>query len=147
MPAWSRLSAKCLRSRRSWGCRLSVSCGGAWGAAGVSGAVGPCCPLGLVAVCARGRCLLISGVASSCRMFGFALFRRMFGVASPRLISGRRGACPPASRPRSELRSARRLEARLGPAGPAATSNRAWLSFVCCRPGPAAAHRRRGQAP
>ena len=34
----------------------------------------------------------------------------------PRLISGRREACPPASRPRRELRSARRLEARPGPA-------------------------------
>ena len=34
-----------------------------------------------------------------------------------------------------------------GPAGPAAASNRACLSFVCCRPGPAAAHRHRGQAP
>ena len=44
-----------------------------------------------------------------------------------RLISDRRGACPPARRPRRELRSARRLEARPGPAGPAAASNRAVL--------------------
>jgi len=56
-----------------------------------------------------------------------------------RLISGRRESCPPASRPRRELRSARRLEARPGPAGLAAASNRACLSFVCCRPGFAAA--------
>ena len=34
----------------------------------------------------------------------------------PRQISGRRAACPPARRPRRELRSARRLEARPGPA-------------------------------
>ena len=44
-----------------------------------------------------------------------------------RQISGRRVACPPARRPRRELRSARRLEARPGPAGPAAASNRAGL--------------------
>ena len=47
-----------------------------------------------------------------------------------RLISGRRGACPPACRPRRELRSARRLEARPGPAGPAASSNRAVLGVL-----------------
>ena len=44
-----------------------------------------------------------------------------------RLISDRRGACPPARRPRRELRSARRLEARPGPAGLAAASHRAVL--------------------
>ena len=33
-----------------------------------------------------------------------------------------------------------------GPAGPAAASNRACLSFVCCRPGPAAALGLRSQA-
>ncbi len=43
----------------------------------------------------------------------------------PRLISGRRESCPPASRPRRELRSARRLVVRPGPAGLAAASNRA----------------------
>ena len=48
-------------------------------------------------------------------------------VPGRRLISGRRVACPPARRPRRELRSARRLEARPGPAGPAAASNRAEL--------------------
>ena len=37
------------------------------------------------------------------------------------------GGGPPASRPRCELRSARRLEARPGPAGSAAASNRAGL--------------------
>ena len=37
------------------------------------------------------------------------------------------GGGPPARRPRRELRSARRLEARPGPAGPAAASNRAGL--------------------
>ena len=42
----------------------------------------------------------------------------------PRQFSGRRAACPPARRPRRELRSARRLEARPGPAGLAAASNR-----------------------
>ena len=45
----------------------------------------------------------------------------------PRQISGRRAACPPARRPRRELRSARRLEARPGPAGLAAASNRSGL--------------------
>ena len=48
----------------------------------------------------------------------------------PRQISGRRVACPPARRPRCELRSARRLEARPGPAGPAAASNRAGLGAL-----------------
>ena len=46
------------------------------------------------------------------------------GGLLPRQISGRRAACPPARRPRCELRSARRLEARPGPAGLAAASNR-----------------------
>ena len=100
----------------------------------------------------------------------------------PRQISGRRAACPPARRPRRELRSARRLVVRPGPAGLAAASNRSGclcgcpgqapppptgtaagpsgalhtsgaLSLTCCwllcleaRPGPAAAHRHRGQA-
>ena len=45
-----------------------------------------------------------------------------------RLCSGHRMACPPARRPRRELRSARRLEARPGPAGPAAPSTRATLA-------------------
>ena len=56
----------------------------------------------------------------------------------PRQISGRRAACPPARRPRRELRSARRLEARPGPAGLAAASNRSGVSVCClarpCRP-------------
>ena len=65
-----------------------------------------------------------------------------------RLISGRYGAGllgvpvgggPPASRPRRELRSARRLEARPGPAGLAAASNRAVLGIA----GPAAREARR----
>ena len=85
-----------------------------------------------------------------------------------RLLSGRRVACPPARRPRRELRSARRLEARPGPAGPAAASNRALAlpppsgtaarpcrprgglqssGAWCACPGPAAAHRHRGLAP
>ena len=63
----------------------------------------------------------------------------------PRQISGRREACPPARRPRRELRSARRLEARPGPAGLATASNRSGCLCVAW-PGPAAAHRRRGQA-
>ena len=53
-----------------------------------------------------------------------------FLLLVPRLISGRRESCPPASRPRRELRSARRLEARPGPAGLAAASNRAALIAV-----------------
>ena len=64
----------------------------------------------------------------------------------PRQISGRREACPPARRPRRELRSARRLEARPGPAGLATASNRSGCLCVAW-PGPAAAHRHRGQAP
>ena len=55
---------------------------------------------------------------------------RGFCCLQPRLISGRRESCPPASRPRRELRSARRLEARPGPAGLAAASNRAGLVAV-----------------
>ena len=50
----------------------------------------------------------------------------------PRQISGRRAACPPARRPRRELRSARRLEARPGPAGLAAASNRS--GCLCVAP-------------
>ena len=50
--------------------------------------------------------------------------RGVGGGLLPRQISGRRAACPPARRPRRELRSARRLEARPGPAGLAAASNR-----------------------
>ena len=50
--------------------------------------------------------------------------RGVCGGLLPRQISGRRAACPPARRPRCELRSARRLEARPGPAGLAAASNR-----------------------
>ena len=61
---------------------------------------------------------------------GVAVPRLIFGVAVPRQISGRRVACPPARRPRCELRSARRLEARPGPAGPAAASNRAGLGAL-----------------
>jgi len=57
-------------------------------------------------------------------------------VAVARQIYGRRVAWPPARRPRCELRSARRLEARPGPPGHAAASNRACLSFACCRPCP-----------
>ena len=103
----------------------------------------------------------------------------------PRQISGRRAACPPARRPRRELRSARRLVVRPGPAGLAAASNRSGCLCGCpgqapppptgtaarpagpsgalhtsgagsmiggsarrlvVRPGPAAAHRHRGQA-
>ena len=55
-------------------------------------------------------------------------------VPGRRLISGRRVACPPARRPRRELRSARRLEARPGPAGHAAASN--WAVLGTCAPPP-----------
>ena len=57
----------------------------------------------------------------------------------PRQISGCREACPPARRPRCELRSARRLEARPGPPGLAAASNRAACHAVIHR---LARHRR-----
>ena len=60
-----------------------------------------------------------------------SLWRRW--CSGRRLVSGRRVACPPARRPRCELRSARRLEARPGPAGLAAASNRAVL-IVCVLP-------------
>ena len=53
-----------------------------------------------------------------------------FLLLVPRLISGRRESCPPASRPRRELRSARRLVVRPGPAGLAAASNRARLAWL-----------------
>ena len=65
-------------------------------------------------------------------------------VSGCRQISGRREACPPARRPRCELRSARRLEARPGPAGLAAASNRAALGMT--RPGLATAHGHRSRA-
>ena len=68
---------------------------------------------------------------------------RVWGLL-PRQISGRRAACPPARRPRRELRSARRLEARPGPAGLAAASNRSGCLCVAW-PGPAA-HGHRSQA-
>ena len=81
----------------------------------------------------------------------------------PRWCSGRRrarplcvpvGGGPPASRPRRELRSARRLEARPGPATAHRHRGRSLrrpphrrrLWFWCARPGPAAAHRHRGLA-
>ena len=47
---------------------------------------------------------------------------------APRQTSVRREACPPAHRPRRELRSARRLEARPGPAGLAPPSDRATMT-------------------
>ena len=56
---------------------------------------------------------------------------RVWGGLLPRQISGRRAACPPARRPRRELRLARRLVVRPGPAGLAAASNRSGVS-VCC---------------
>ena len=62
----------------------------------------------------------------------------------PRQISGRRAACPPARRPRRELRSVRRLEARPGPAGLAAASNRSGCLCVV-RTGLAAAHGHRSR--
>ena len=80
---------------------------GACGAAGVPGAA--CC------------------VRPGCFVCPWAAARQISGVAMPRQISGRRVACPPARHPRRELRSTRLLEARPGPAGPAAASNRAVL--------------------
>ena len=82
--------------------------------------------------------------------------RRMFqpGCLWPRWCSGCRrtrplcvpvGGGPPASRPRRELRSARRLVARPGPAGLAAASNRSGCLCVA-RPGPATAHGHRSLA-
>ena len=49
-------------------------------------------------------------------------------AAPRRQTSVRREACPPARRPRRELRSARRLEARPGPAGLAPPSSRAAMT-------------------
>ena len=51
-----------------------------------------------------------------------------FRPAHHRQTSVRREACPPARRPRRELRSARRLEARPGPAGLAPPSDRATMT-------------------
>ena len=72
----------------------------------------------------RAPCVLHCG--PGCFVCPWAAARQISGVAMPRQISGRRVACPPARRPRCELRSARRLEAR---------------------PGPATAHRHRSLAP
>ena len=66
------------------------------------------------------------------------------------------GGGPPASRPRRELRSARRLEARPGPAawpsgtlhtGGACVAVCGWVRRLEARPGPAAAHGPRSLAP
>ena len=87
---------------------------------------------------------------------------RCVGCLWPHGCSGRRrarplcvpvGGGPPASRPRCELRSARRLEARPGPAAAHRHRGRSlrrpphrWcLWFWCARPGPAAAHRHCGR--
>ena len=67
---------------------------------------------------------------------GFVMPTWRVGGLLPRQISGRRAACPPARRPRRELRSARRLVVRPGPAGLAAPSNRSGCLCVA-RPGPA----------
>ena len=64
-------------------------------------------------------------------------------AAPHRQTSVRREACPPARRPRRELRSARRLEARPGPAGLAPPSSRAATTTRLLPPGPATTHRRR----
>ena len=66
------------------------------GVAGVACAVGPGLWAGLLGV-------LVGGGLYACCLL-------------PRQISGRRAACPPASRPRREIRSTRRFEARPGPA-------------------------------
>ena len=77
------------------------------------------------------------------------------------LLGVRVGGGPPASRPRRELRSARRLEARPGPATAHAHRSQAlrpcgglntggtWCAdmWLDARPGPAAAHAHRSQAP
>ena len=90
----------------------------------------------------------VAGVACAVRRAGLLGVLVGGGLSAfclwPRQISDRRAACPPASRPRRELRSARRLEARPGPAGLAAASNRSGCLCVV-RPGPAA-HRHRGLA-
>ena len=87
----------------------------------------------------------------------------LLGCLWPHGCSGRRmarplcvpvGGGPPASRPRSELRSARRLEARPGPAAAHRHRGRSLrrpphrrrLWFWCAPPGPAAAHRHRGRS-
>ena len=87
----------------------------------------------------------------------------LLGCLVPHGCSGRRrarplcvpvGGGPPASRPRCELRSARRLEARPGPAAAHRHRGRSlrrpphrWcLWFWCARPGPAAAHRHCGRS-
>ncbi|WP_204370828.1 hypothetical protein, partial [Isoptericola variabilis] len=79
------------------------------------------------------------------KQLGLTLHQLFLSFNPRRQISDRREACPPARRPRRELRSARRLEARPGPAVLAAASNRAALGMLW--PGPAAAHVRRSQAP
>ena len=66
------------------------------GVAGVACAVGPGLSAGLLGV-------LVGGGLSACCLL-------------PQQISGRRAACPLASRPRREIRSTRRFEARPGPA-------------------------------
>ena len=133
MPAWCRQCAKCPRSKRSWGCRLSFSCGVACCAAGVPGAGGP------------GRCL-ISGRRVACCSWVCLLCALVGGgppARSPHASfarSGRsRGPPWPCRRPRAPQPHS------YCPAGHAVVSNRAGL-VVCVPPWPAAVHQHRGRA-
>ena len=81
------------------------------------------------------------------------VFRALRVLCWAGLLSVPMGGGPPASRPRSELRSARRLEARPGPAASHGQRSLAlhtggiWRADgVRTRPGPAAAHEHRSLA-
>ena len=85
------------------------------------------------------------GRAASCCLWPHGCSGRRVVCCRAGLLGVPVGGGPPARRPRRELRSARRLEARPGPAGLAAASNRSGCLCVA-RPGPAAAHWHRSQA-
>ena len=126
MPAWCRPCAKCLRSRRSWGCR------------------------GFLPRVFGRRCLWrrwCSGrrrARPPARLGGLTSFGAV--PRSPPVPSGPSGALHTGGAALLMCGWVRRIEARPGSAGLAVASNRSGCPCVA-RPCPAAAHRHRGQVP
>ena len=137
-----------LRHRCSCWLRCWVSAGCA---TGVPGAVGPARPLTVRAASFARRVVSKPGQALRARLrpphqWGRVCCRvAAWSCLWPRWCSGRRVVCwraglldapvgggPPAHRPRCELRSVRRLEARPGPAAPPAPSTQA-ARGACCQ--------------
>ena len=102
-------------------------------------------PIRMSVFCMPGRVGVVPGVVL---LVAPLVFRALRVLCWAGLLSVPMGGGPPASRPRSELRSARRLEARPGPAASHGQRSLAlhtggiWRADgVRTRPGPAAAHR------